>query len=251
MDKLIKFEGRVVNLNIKNSTLNLLGKHGDKQVIASSLFSAISGSLSLASQSIFLASRSKLNVHAFNMRVGDKVCIGQFHRVLFEETEYVICVARKLDNGFYEPYAVLSPVSGLLHMQVEMGTAVKPHDLTIVALAKFLFIIVFCVALFFTYMAKESFWESLFENLIIFLGAYVVIISVFWIVLRTGRHFALKSEKVFEMYGFDDYQDIRLAPARYLSDTDKLLLESVYDYRKVIEKDPYPESYINQDQEER
>ncbi|HFF5115209.1 TPA: hypothetical protein ACGDML_004088, partial [Acinetobacter baumannii] len=27
---------------------------------------------------------------------------------------------------------------------------------------------------------------------------------------------------------------------------DHLLLESVYEYRKVIESDPYPESYIEQ-----
>ncbi|MDC5395674.1 hypothetical protein OHW68_17655, partial [Acinetobacter baumannii] len=30
------------------------------------------------------------------------------------------------------------------------------------------------------------------------------------------------------------------------SDDYKILLESVYEYRKVIKKDPYPESYIEQ-----
>ncbi|WP_285292135.1 MULTISPECIES: hypothetical protein [unclassified Acinetobacter] len=34
--------------------------------------------------------------------------------------------------------------------------------------------------------------------------------------------------------------------SRYISDEYKLLLESVYEYRKVIEQDPYPESYIEQ-----
>ncbi|HFF4507758.1 TPA: hypothetical protein ACGC1A_003812, partial [Acinetobacter baumannii] len=34
--------------------------------------------------------------------------------------------------------------------------------------------------------------------------------------------------------------------SRYLSEKDHLLLESVYEYRKVIESDPYPESYIEQ-----
>jgi hypothetical protein len=48
------------------------------------------------------------------------------------------------------------------------------------------------------------------------------------------------------LYGFKDPQEVFLLPSRYLSEKDHLLLESVYEYRKVIQKDPYPESYIEQ-----
>ncbi len=48
------------------------------------------------------------------------------------------------------------------------------------------------------------------------------------------------------MYGFKDPQEVFLLPSRYMSEKDYLLLEAVFEYRKVIQEDPYPESYIEQ-----
>ena len=60
------------------------------------------------------------------------------------------------------------------------------------------------------------------------------------------KHFSEKSEQIFALYGFKEPQEVFLLPSRYLSEKDHLLLESVYEYRKVIKEDPYPESYIEQ-----
>ncbi|MEQ6329313.1 hypothetical protein VLF92_13490, partial [Pseudomonas chengduensis] len=51
---------------------------------------------------------------------------------------------------------------------------------------------------------------------------------------------------IFALYGFKDPQEVFLLPSRYLSEKDHLLLEAVFEYRKVIKEDPYPESYIEQ-----
>jgi hypothetical protein len=64
------------------------------------------------------------------LEIGGKVCVGQFHRTLFEQNEYVICIVRWLENNLYELYSVLSPKAGLLHMQVGIGASVKTHDVS-------------------------------------------------------------------------------------------------------------------------
>ncbi|WP_180029050.1 hypothetical protein [Acinetobacter sp. YH16032] len=53
------------------------------------------------------------------------------------------------------------------------------------------------------------------------------------------------SEKVFEKYDFNDIENIYLLSARYRDKNERRFLESVYEYRRVIEDDPYPESYID------
>ena len=60
------------------------------------------------------------------------------------------------------------------------------------------------------------------------------------------KHFSEKSEQIFALYGFKDPQEVFLLPSRYMSEKDYLLLEAVFEYRKVIQEDPYPESYIEQ-----
>lgn len=59
------------------------------------------------------------------MKIGDKICVGQFHHAVLEVNEYVICVARKIENNVYELYSVLSPKTGLFHMQIGMGASDK------------------------------------------------------------------------------------------------------------------------------
>lgn len=60
------------------------------------------------------------------------------------------------------------------------------------------------------------------------------------------RHFNKKSEQIFEMYGLQNPEEIYLLTARFQDLNAKLILESVYEYRKAIDFDPYPESYIEQ-----
>ena len=52
------------------------------------------------------------------------------------------------------------------------------------------------------------------------------------------------SEKIFEKYGFTDPENINLLSGLFIDKRDRRALESVYEYRRVIKEDPYPESYI-------
>ncbi|ENX33806.1 hypothetical protein F889_02469 [Acinetobacter colistiniresistens] len=75
---------------------------------------------------------------------------------------------------------------------------------------------------------------------------YFILFFIIKSASKSLKHFSEKSEQIFALYGFKDPQEVFLLPGRYLSEKDHLLLESVYEYRKVIEQDPYPESYIEQ-----
>ena len=131
MFEMLKFEGRIQRLEIYDDSLSAFGKSGDTQIAASAILSGVAESVSLSAQTVFLASHSRLHVKSVVMEIGGKVCVGQFHRALFEQGEYVICVVRRLENNFYELYSVLSPKTGLLHMQVGMGASVKAQQTSI------------------------------------------------------------------------------------------------------------------------
>ncbi|WP_312101408.1 putative type VI secretion system effector [Acinetobacter venetianus] len=246
MYDLLKIEGRIHRLEIYDDSLSAFGKSGDAQIAASAILSGVAESVSLSAQTVFLASKSRLHVQSIVMEIDEKVCIGQFHRALLKENEYVICIAKKLENNLYELYSVLSPKTGLLHMQVGMGESVeknkkglKKEGLIYYGVVFFLFSIIFLWA-----TGINS--ENLFFWLIISVFGYIVIN---YVVKKAGEsliYLCEKSEKVFNIYGFYNADDLSLLKSRYISDEYKLLLESVYEYRKVIEQDPYPESYIEQ-----
>lgn len=61
------------------------------------------------------------------MNIEGKVYVGQFHRALLAANEYVICIAKQIEPNVYELYSVLSPKTGLLHMQVSMGESLAKH----------------------------------------------------------------------------------------------------------------------------
>lgn len=61
---------------------------------------------------------------------------------------------------------------------------------------------------------------------------------------RSLKHYSEKSEQIFALYGFKDSKELLLLPSRYFSEKDCLMLEVVFEYRKIVDEDPYPESYI-------
>ncbi len=126
MYDLVKFEGRIEALEIHNGVLNTLGGAGDHLIKSSAILSTVAGSVSLGAQTVFLATQSRLHIQTVVMNIGGKVCVGQFHRALLAANEYVICIAKQIEPNVYELYSVLSPKTGLLHMQVGMGAADKP-----------------------------------------------------------------------------------------------------------------------------
>jgi hypothetical protein len=131
MYEMLKFEGQIQRLEIYDDSLSAFGKSGDAQIVSSAILSGVAESISLSAQTIFLASHSRLHVKSIVLEINGKVCVGQFHRAVFEQGEYVICIVRRLENNLYELYSVLSPKTGLLHMQVGMGASPKTHNISI------------------------------------------------------------------------------------------------------------------------
>ncbi|MDH2605418.1 putative type VI secretion system effector [Acinetobacter baumannii] len=246
MYDLIKFEGRIQRLEIYDDSLSTFGKSGNTQIASSAILSGVTESVSLSAQTVFLASQSRLHVQPVVMETDGKICIGKFHRALIVENEYVICVARRLEKNLYELYSILSPKTGLLYMQVGMGASVKKYKVSAMKGAKFLYAltVVMMIGLF-IYIDDYS-----IDNFINFGGViilfYFVIIFIMKRAVKSLKHFSEKSEEIFKIYGFENPTEIFLLSGRHYSDDYKILLESVYEYRKVIKKDPYPENYIEQ-----
>ena len=110
------------------------------------------------------------------MEVEGKICIGQFHRALLKENEYIICVVKKIDTNLYELYSILSPKTGLLHMQVGMGTSIKSHERSSMKGANILYAltVVMMIGLF-IYIDDYS-----KDNFIIFGGVIILFCSYFY-----------------------------------------------------------------------
>ncbi|MEB6678121.1 putative type VI secretion system effector [Acinetobacter haemolyticus] len=246
MYDLAKFEGRIQRLEIYDDSLSAFGKSGDAQITSSAILSGVSESVSLSAQTIFLASRSRLHVKSVVLEINGRICVGQFHRALFEEGEYVICVVKRLENNLYELYSVLSPKTGLLHMQVGMGASVKTHNTSVIKGGRCWSLISITLAILLILFIDEFSYDNLLIILIMSPIAYLLFMFVVKNAARSLKHLSEKSEQIFALYGFKDPQDVFLLPSRYLSEKDHLLLEAVFEYRKVIKEDPYPESYIEQ-----
>lgn len=244
MYEMLKFEGRIQRLEIYDDSLSAFGKSGDTQIAASAILSGVAESVSLSAQTVFLASHSRLHVKSVVMEIGGKVCVGQFHHAIFKQSEYVICIVRRLEKNLYELYSVLSPKTGLLHMQVGMGASVKAHQTSIAKGRNVWYAItIFLGSLIY-------FWARGFNqiDILIFLGVAILFYFILFFIIKNAsnslKHFSEKSEQIFALYGFKEPQEVLLLPSRYLSEKDHLLLEAVFEYRKVITEDPYPESYI-------
>ncbi len=141
MYDVLKIEGRIQRLEIYDDSLSAFGKSGDAQITSSTILSDVAESVSLSAQTVFLASRSRIHVKSVVLEINGRILVGQFHRALFEQNEYVICIVRRLDNNLYELYSVLSPKTGLLHMQVGMGASVKTHNASAFKGGKYLYLI--------------------------------------------------------------------------------------------------------------
>ncbi|WP_420315473.1 putative type VI secretion system effector [Acinetobacter bereziniae] len=244
MNKLVKFEGRIEQLEIYNEMMSTLGTGGDSQILSSALLSGASANLTLSAQTVFVASHSRLHIQAVVAKINGKICLAKFHRALLEQDEFVVCVARHIEDNVYEVYSMLSPKTGLLHMQVGMGASKTTYTASALKGAKFIF---FCSAIMsiflFIYVGDYS-----FSSILIWLGVlfvfYFINIFIMKRVIRSLLHLSEKSEEIFEAYGFLNPKEVFLLPSRHISEEYKVLLDGVFDYRKIIQDDPYPASYI-------
>lgn len=96
------------------------------------------------------------------------------------------------------------------------------------------------------------FWAREFNqiDILIFFTVSVLFYFILFFIIKNAsnslKNFSEKSEQIFGLYEFKDPQEVFLLPSHYMSEKDYLLLEAVFEYRKVIQEDPYPESYIEQ-----
>ncbi len=246
---LVKFEGRIEALEIHNGVLNTLGGVGDHLIKSSAILSTVAGSISLGAQTVFLATQSRLHIQTVVMNIGGKVCVGQFHRALLAANEYVICIAKQIEPNVYELCSVLSPKTGLLHMQVGMGAADKPAYQSMIKGGRIWYAAtIIGVSLFIIFI--DEFNQDIFLMLLI---VSILFYFIFMFIVKNAfnslRHLNEKSEQVFKMYGFKNPEEIYLLTARHQDDNAKLILESVYEYRRAVEYDPYPESYVKEKEE--
>lgn len=241
MYDLLKFEGQIQRLEIYDDSLSAFGKCGDAQIASSAILSGVAENVSSSAQTVFLASHSRLHVKSIVLEINGKVCVGQFHRAVFEQGEYVICIVRRLENNLYELYSVLSPKTGLLHMQVGMGASPKTHNISIMKGGLIWYSITIIVTSLIVFLAR-----GINLNTLLILAFVSILFFIIKNSSKSLKHLSEKSEQIFSLYGFKNPQEVFLLPSRYSSEKDHLLLESVYEYRKVIESDPYPESYIEQ-----
>lgn len=239
MHNLFKFEGRINRIELSDAMLDALGSGTDSFITSSAILSSMTGSISLGAQTVFLASKSKLLVDTMVMEVDGKVFIGKFHRIYLKEGHYVVCVAKNIRNNIYELYSVLSPESGLLYMQVGMGASVKPAKKST---KKGFFFLYFITASLFIplYLFSTGFTV---ENILISFF-FILLYLIKWAIVPAMKLSEI-SEKVFEKYDFNEIENIYLLSARYRDKNERRFLESVYEYRRVIQDDPYPESYVD------
>lgn len=246
MNNLIKFEGRISQLEIHKGALNAFGAAGNSAIASSALLSGVAESVSLASQSVFLASNATLDIHSVVMNIDGKICIGQFHRALIKEEEYVICVGKHITDNIYEIYSVLSPKTGYMHMQVGMGAAEKPAKKS----AKKGFLVWYGITMSITALVMLWAQGANLENFIIILFVAVIGYFLFAFIVHSAFKSMIPmceiSEQIFKIYRFKEPESVYLLDGRFISHEHKLWLESVYEYRKAIDFDPYPESYIEQ-----
>ncbi|QIO06899.1 putative type VI secretion system effector [Acinetobacter shaoyimingii] len=245
MSDFIKIEGRLEALEIHNEMMGTMGSGRDSQIMSSALLAGATESLSLSAQTLFVASQSRLHVQCIVAKIDDKICVGQFHRALLEENEQVVCAARPVEGNLYELYAILSPKSGLLHMPVGMGASKKTYTASAMKGARLIFLGT-AIGMILLFIFMIDFDKEIF---IIWFGVlflfYFVIIFIMKGVIRSLLHLSEKSEQVFEVLGFKNPEEVFLLPSRLLSEKHSLLLESVFEYRNIIQDDPYPKDYFD------
>ena len=244
MYDLVKFEGRIEALEIHNGVLNTLGGAGDHLIKSSAILSTVAGSVSLGAQTVFLATQSRLHIQTVVMNIEGKVCVGQFHRALLAANEYVICIAKQIEPNVYELYSVLSPKTGLLHMQIGMGSSVKKFHSSVKKGGYIWFALAVLTTIFIWIILPGDYSV---ENISIWFFGYFILYFIFMYIIKSSANSLIylseNSEQIFDLYGFKNPQEIYLFTARHEDTSEKLILESIYDYRKVIKDDPYPEDY--------
>ncbi|MCL6233446.1 putative type VI secretion system effector [Acinetobacter amyesii] len=241
---LVKFEGRIEALEIHNGVLNTLGGAGDNLIKSSVILSTVAGSVSLGAQTVFLATQSRLHIQTVVMNIEGKVCVGQFHRALLAANEYVICIAKQIEPNVYELCSVLSPKTGLLHMQIGMGSSVKKFHSSVKKGGYIWFALAVLITIFIWIILPGDYSV---ENISIWFFGYFILYFIFMYIIKSSANSLIylseNSEKIFDLYGFKNPQEIYLFTARHEDTSEKLILESIYDYRKVIKDDLYPKDY--------
>ena len=86
--------------------------------------------------------------------------------------------------------------------------------------------------------------EFLYLLIPVFILFYFILFYLFQWAIKPVIELSKLSEEIFEKYGFHNSDSIYLMKAPYFDKRDRRSLESIYEYRRVIQDDPYPENYV-------
>ncbi|WP_104511506.1 putative type VI secretion system effector [Acinetobacter indicus] len=253
MQKLVKIEGYINNLEVEDSKIVSIGNLG-KQAANTALIGTLVGSTSLMSNAPIMALAAKGRYgKTFRGEINGIRVVGQFTGVKFENnTPLIMVINEEQEDGYHFVYAVLDPKKGLLHMPYEMGRSKKKTYLSLFKTA-IIMSVVFCILFSFIvilqYFNIEGISADRFKfNLIIsnsmaFLFSFLFLI--FYLFGKNNlRDIAQVSENVFEKLNFSDVKEQDFYNSG-LWDSEGIY-PSVMLYRKnLIGTDPYPEDYFD------
>ncbi|MCO8102455.1 hypothetical protein NI401_05975 [Acinetobacter indicus] len=256
MQKLVKIEGYINNLEVEDSKIVSIGNLG-KHAANTALIGTLAGSTSLMSNAPIMALAAKgRDGKTFRGEINGIRVVGQFTGVKFKNnTPLIMVISEGQEEGYHFVYAALDPKKGLLHMPYEMGRSKKKTYLTSIKYAiifSLVMIILASAIAVMQYFSGDFTIDEIKLNLMIFypVGILFSFFLMFCFLLGKNnlRELAQASENVFEMLNFSDVKEQDLYKSRLIDSEG--FYPSVMKYRDVlIGKDPFPEDYFDKKNE--
>lgn len=254
---MIKIEGYINNLEVEDSKIISI-KNLDEQASNTALIGALTGSASLMSNAPIMALAAKgRDGKTFRGDIRGIRVVGQFTGVKFENnTPLVMIISEGQEEGYHYVYAVLDPKKGLLHMPYEMGRSKKKTYLTSlkysIIFSAVMIVLASGIAIM-QYFSGEFAIDEIKLNLMIFYPTGILfsffLMFCFLLGKNNLRDVADLSENVFAKLNFSDVKEQDLYKSRLIDNEG--FYPSVMKYRDyLIGKDPYPEDYFDNKNDE-
>ena len=151
---------------------------------------------------VFTAGNITLKGKGFCCYVGRKFVEGKLTHIGFKNGDYVEMVVDKIDDNFYQSYAVRIPKTHALYFprSVGMTTLLLLKYLAIGVGAFFLFIFIILSFLLYIYLDEEIFLSSYISVIISGIIMFFIIFMIFFILLGGSHTFV--SNRIFSTLGY-------------------------------------------------
>nr|WP_174506485.1 putative type VI secretion system effector [Acinetobacter sp. Marseille-Q1620] len=255
--KLKLAKGKITALKKEKSKINPL-QNIDTLITGTAYIGMLAGSTSLLANApiMILASKGREGI-TFIGDLNNIDIIGQFTAFYVEEnTDVIAIISEEAIDGRHLVYAILDPKDGLLYMIYEMGRSIKKGYKAI--LKQILAFSIFCWGVIFIVMFIFFIFDGNYElldykylasvALLSLLGSFIFFTLMnYFSYYKSYKEFGFVSEKIFEKLGFKNPEDIDLYPTIPIDRAGYPV--GVFEYRKVVENDPYPSDYFDKKEE--